>query len=671
MPEAFIRNIRNQLSSGSIILVFLIAGTVFIVSGSFSLKENNKKPLQQEPGNISDLSERRQKRLFEAQQMLFTNPDSARIIARQNLECIEKIGGQPYEKFSYVFLIGSSYFYQSHYNEALRCYYKVFEYGLAAGDAAAVANVYHNIGLINLKINNYKDAVEFIQTAIDTYEDKEMIERKHMAINNLGRIYLEIRNFDIALKHFQTAHNHFTETGNQLGISSSSNHLALYYHSLNKPDSALHYFEKAYEMSTLLQNNYGLCVVHNALGNFYLSNNNLNDAFHHYYISDSLSTNYNYISEECFPKLGLARAFMHTGNTVLAIKQAEMALDHARQKDNYDLQSSAHNLLSYAYFAAGDLDQAYRHHKKSVDIHRHIMQETGISQIYHIELEQMKRNLEKSEMALQTQKVLLEKRTQLIIFLVLVSFAIIAIILLIYKQYLARIRQSQNEKLHQSKLAHTRETSRAAMEAELKGRKIMGMELHDGLGPLISLTKLNVASLQQNNKLDEQAQTLLQKTTQNLNEIQKEVKQISRDLAPVTLIDNGLKNALKVHVNKIKTNYSLNVILKFNNFDEALVIDAEHAIYRTVQELLNNVIKHAGANMVLIEFVQNENDLTIMIEDNGVGFDINRALAKGQGLSSTHNRIESIGGEMLVDSAHGRGTIVTIILPIQELISQQ
>ncbi len=648
------------------VFVPVILFLMILLTTSFSFwKKSEQDTIAAVENDTISLSDARQERLLNAQEMLFTNPENARRMARKNLDCIEVRGGTEYEKYSYVFLIGSSYFYQAHYNKALRYYYKVLEYGLTGNDRESVANVYHNIGLVNSKIRNYKDAIEFIQTSIDKYERLGLTTNQYLAINNLGRIYWEIDDMDRAGQYFKQAYYAFVEVDYKLGISSASNHLALYYQSLNKPDSALYYFEQALEGSKTINSNYGLCVVHNFLGDFHLAGNDIEKAFHHYEQSDSIASRFQYVSEECFPTLGLARAYLNTDNLDMALDYGKKAFDIATDLNNYDLLSSANEVLSLTYANAGDLANAYLHYKSAVEMRRQLTHETGISRVYNIELEQMNRKLERRELELEKQELLLDKRKYFIILIIAASLTIIAIITLLYKNYLFRIRNAQRERLHQEAVEHTKDVSRAAIAAELKERKRMSMELHDGLGPLLSLAKLNITGVLESNTMNEEGRSLLLKSTQSINEIQKEVKQISNNLSPVTLSENGLKKSIHTLVSKIKQLDKPGIALKFNNFDESLGTHAEHTIYRTIQELLNNVIIHANADTVNIEFVRNEDDITIMVEDDGVGFEVtdNR---HGQGLKSAISRINNLGGELIIDSMKGRGTIVTIIMPVSD-----
>jgi signal transduction histidine kinase len=91
----------------------------------------------------------------------------------------------------------------------------------------------------------------------------------------------------------------------------------------------------------------------------------------------------------------------------------------------------------------------------------------------------------------------------------------------------------------------------------------------------------------------------------------------------------------------------------------------EHALYRSTLEILNNVMVHAHATEIGIQIIKNHQDITMMIEDNGNGFNPDEIHSnKGLGLKSTFSRIESLNGKLYIDSVSGRGSIITIIVPV-------
>lgn len=137
-------------------------------------------------------------------------------------------------------------------------------------------------------------------------------------------------------------------------------------------------------------------------------------------------------------------------------------------------------------------------------------------------------------------------------------------------------------------------------------------------------------------------------------------------MAPVVLIEKGFVAAIKSLVIRLNETLNYRVSLDMFEINGKLELYVEHVLYRSILEILNNILSHANGTEITIQIIGGKEDITAMIEDNGQGFDTAIIQQnKGLGLKSTQHRIESLKGSMFVDSKIGKGTIVTFIVPIQ------
>lgn len=138
-------------------------------------------------------------------------------------------------------------------------------------------------------------------------------------------------------------------------------------------------------------------------------------------------------------------------------------------------------------------------------------------------------------------------------------------------------------------------------------------------------------------------------------------------MAPVVLIEKGFEAAIKNLVVRLNEAQNYHVTLDMFDINGKLEPYVEHVLYRSILESLNNILHHANGTEINIQIIGSTEDITVMIEDNGQGFDpaLVRLQNKGLGLKSTQNRIESLKGNMFVDSKIGMGTIITFIVPLQ------
>lgn len=212
----------------------------------------------------------------------------------------------------------------------------------------------------------------------------------------------------------------------------------------------------------------------------------------------------------------------------------------------------------------------------------------------------------------------------------------------------------------------------AVIEAEERERRRIGADLHDSVGQLLSAAKLNLSGLEHELTGDAclapPAQGLLELAIGSLDESLREVRAISHQLVPNALIRQGLAGAVRELAQKLSTPAAgLRITLDAIGLEQRLPALVEGVLYRVVQELIANIVRHAHADEVTIQLVHHGPELTVLIEDNGVGFDLEEALARpeaGIGLRNLYSRITYLNGRLDIDARAGRGTIVTIEVPV-------
>lgn len=201
------------------------------------------------------------------------------------------------------------------------------------------------------------------------------------------------------------------------------------------------------------------------------------------------------------------------------------------------------------------------------------------------------------------------------------------------------------------------------IQTEERERKRFAKDLHDGLGPLLSTVKMSVSSLAQM-KHDAISQEIVENTELVINEAIKSLKEISDNLSPHILNNFGLLRALNNFCNKINVARTIKINLESDLKDERFDSNVEVVLYRVICELINNTIKHAKAKKIDLSLTKEGDYLTIVFKDDGKGFDVKKIMEQpsgsGMGLSNIYSRINSLKGEINVESEHKKGTLVTI-----------
>jgi len=215
-------------------------------------------------------------------------------------------------------------------------------------------------------------------------------------------------------------------------------------------------------------------------------------------------------------------------------------------------------------------------------------------------------------------------------------------------------------------LADERERStRVLLTGIERERQRIAQELHDGSGVQLAAIRMKLTLLGEQLHHPESPEKLAMIMT-DLDHTQQEIRTVSHNLMPITLSKLGLIPAIEELVNKLKTAYPSIHIKFFKKLEEQLFSETARVnIYRIVQELLGNAIKHASATSITLQLISHEKTLVISIEDDGKGFDPNGTMDEhGIGLQNIRSRAAVMGGQLTIDSDKGHGTFITVSLPL-------
>lgn len=223
--------------------------------------------------------------------------------------------------------------------------------------------------------------------------------------------------------------------------------------------------------------------------------------------------------------------------------------------------------------------------------------------------------------------------------------------------------QQEKDKLEQAEA----DKMDAILEAQEKERSRIAAELHEGIIPLLSMAKLNIDAFLSGNKTDkETAKSVLQNVISLLESAMDGIKEVSSNISPALLRDFGLPKALEYLCHRIQDSGLLEVQYITHGMSMRVGPKIELNLYRITQELLNNIIKHAGASEVEVQLIRHPNSILLMVNDNGIGFDqpVVKLQTNGFGFRNIAARVKLLNGRFDIDSEKGTGTTVTIELPI-------
>jgi len=245
------------------------------------------------------------------------------------------------------------------------------------------------------------------------------------------------------------------------------------------------------------------------------------------------------------------------------------------------------------------------------------------------------------------------------------------LVILFYQQKLnaTNIIHKQNEQINQQKIKELESTLHLqTMESMITGqedeRERIAKDLHDSLGGLLSTIKLRFDKLESDAKYNGENNEF-NKVHELIDIACSEVRNIAHDLKPGALEELGLIEAVSDLLNRNNREKGPEIIFQHYGFDFGKNIDSSAAlqIYRIIQELINNSIKHANAQEILVQLSLSDDILEIIVEDDGHGYnELN--IKKGMGLENIKSRVKYLKGDISVSSDSDKGTSTLIHIPI-------
>lgn len=235
-----------------------------------------------------------------------------------------------------------------------------------------------------------------------------------------------------------------------------------------------------------------------------------------------------------------------------------------------------------------------------------------------------------------------------------------AAIIFFFITYQKRLLKKELE-INRVKAEQQEELLRNIVSAQEKERKRIARDLHDEVGAMLSVVKLNVSRIEKITVQDN-SKVLANETKIYLDDVITQVRGISRALLPPSLEKLGLYFALEEMANWINKSGQINVTCWKSGEQVRFSEKRELAVFRITQELINNAIKHADASIINIKTRFTSGKLSVLITDNGKGFDIDRMKNTGLGLKNLESRTQVLDARFKIKSRLGKGTTAIICI---------
>jgi signal transduction histidine kinase len=216
------------------------------------------------------------------------------------------------------------------------------------------------------------------------------------------------------------------------------------------------------------------------------------------------------------------------------------------------------------------------------------------------------------------------------------------------------LRQKANEQ---------KQVNQAMIEAQDHERNELSKELHENVNQMLSSAMVLMSSVNVGGSEEDRA--YFEKSKQYLDRVIQEIRKLSRSLNTSVIEEVGLKTPVEEVISNMRSVISIDVQLDFDSFlEDVLTYEQKLTAYRIVQEHTNNIIRHSRAGKAIISLRGNEEQLVLRIQDDGVGFDLDKT-GRGLGLINIRNRVEAHNGTLNIETSPSNGCLLEVIIPVK------
>ncbi len=542
-------------------------------------------------------------------------------------------------------------------------YYHAFKDFQRIHDTIGMARAKYNLSMFYQTKVDYETSLKYALECYRILKNSESERLYTSSLLNLGNIYFYLKDYDSAYSCYKECKESALKLENHALESRACSNIGVIYFKRGEYEKAKKEWLRSIEFSESIKDSRELSILYRNTSIVY---KRLGDTIGAIDLSEralqfSRKSNIKELEIEALVNLGIL--YKQTGvydkAELYYLEAVEMA---ERYNMFWQMQITYHNITAY-YETIGDFKKAYEYSQKDISVQDSINNKEQIKarEKYKAEYELLHYQDLNRLKELEKKKIRFERN---------LSYGIgtTIILLLMISIFFFRMRARKNRIIAAQKIQKLEDekklmAAQSVMVGQEKERERIARELHDGIGVLLSTASIHFSSVEE--KSDPKTSEMLKKANKLLKDASKEVREISHNMMPGVLSKFGLREAIEDLFEDVEDAGEIKVDLKISCKDERLAENMEIMIYRVIQEMLNNTIKHAKATLISLTISRTEHALFINYKDNGVGFDENQLPhGKNIGLSGIRSRIEYLGGKVALISEPGEGTSYSISIPI-------
>ncbi|MCU0371417.1 MAG: sensor histidine kinase, partial [Bacteroidales bacterium] len=517
----------------------------------------------------------------------------------------------------------------SEFDSAAVYYLKTIRLCEESGNAKYLGKLYNNLGKTFFRLYEFDKARKYLELSMELNRKNNDMRSVALNLTNLGNISLNERKFDQALALFNQAADVLAPFGEVIEAVDLYINLASLYRLQHEYDLAIEYLKKALKYYSTQMQAEGTMKALKGLGDVYSDQKRYAMAIEAYDSCLNIATRTGFRKNRQEILYSLFDNYFKAGNYEKA----------------FDYQSRYYNLKDSLF----DMDKV----KVINDLTLRYEKEKDQARILVLEKENLEKDLRIKQRTIQRNTYLYSG----LIILVLVVFLFLYI-----HQKRVKDRIIARQQIHQLEEEKKLMAAKLLVEGQESERKRIAAELHDGLGVLLSATKMQFSIIKDKSP---ENKDLIEKASRMLEQASGDVRKISHNMMPGLLTKMGFYEVtgdLFENLNDISGTRATCII---TGDQKRLPENREIMLYRIIQELVNNTLKHAEAQNIDLKIQVLENMLDISYTDDGKGFDVVQKLESGSvGLKSIQSRVNFLNGDMTLVSNPGQGLTFTMKIPL-------
>ncbi|MBT1698716.1 tetratricopeptide repeat protein [Fulvivirgaceae bacterium PWU4] len=472
---------------------------------------------------------------------------------------------------------------------------------------------------------------------------------------NIGNIYFEQKDPARALQYYLDALSLLDSAKHNLSISGISVFASDAYQALKQYDEAERYLQRSLAITRKLNLPNSEAYALESLGILHFNRRQVHEAIDAFQKALALHRNLDAWSSQESVLLQLSECYLHTGQ----LREARAMLDEGRliaekHKHTFGLRN-AYRMMARLDSAQGNFRSALAHYQRSVHYKDSLFTVEKAKAVE--EINKKFEAQEKGRVIAEQERIIEQQRTKELFFLMLIGVLLLSACVIYF--FIRRRQRLKHEMLQEQQ---RKEKLLAIVIAQEQMQQKIARDLHDGFVQIFAAAKINLESV----KAMSTSPALsgkLQETASIIDQAARDARTISHQLLPYSLEKHGLIAAIQELLDKNPKKGSEEYIFKHGAITERYKNTLEINVYRIVQELINNIIKHAAARRIQVFLSQQHQHLVLSVSDDGKGFDVKHT-ASGAGLLNIESRLQSLRGVMRIESQPGMGTTTVVEIPL-------